>query len=102
VPGYRFGYVAAPFFIVLLSLPSRSCLAERARRLLLPFLLWSVIQALARIAPAPHGGDDLLGWWKTSMLLTGTSTHLWFLPFAALLALVQAPQAHPVYQWRSA
>jgi surface polysaccharide O-acyltransferase-like enzyme len=123
VPGYRFGYVAAPFFIVLLSLPSRSGLPERARRLLLPFLVWSVIYALARIAPALHSGDDLFGWWKPSMLLTGTSTHLWFLPFAflvaltapvlrnsrlvlglpvlaaALLALAGEPQTYPLYQW---
>jgi fucose 4-O-acetylase-like acetyltransferase len=122
-PGYRVGYVAAPFFIVLLSLPSRSGLPDRARRLLLPFVIWSVIYSLARIAPALHSGDDLFGWWKPSMLLTGTSTHLWFLPFAFLvalvapavrtsrvalvapvlaagfLALVGEPQTHPLYQW---
>jgi peptidoglycan/LPS O-acetylase OafA/YrhL len=121
--GYRIGYVAVPFFLVLLSLPSRSGLADRARRLLWPFLVWSVIYALARIAPALHSGDDLFGWWKPSMIFTGTSTHLWFLPFAFLcaavapvlkgsnwvlaapvlaagfLALVGEPETPPLYQW---
>jgi peptidoglycan/LPS O-acetylase OafA/YrhL len=121
--GYRIGYVAVPFFLVLLSLPSRSGLADRAGRLLWPFVIWSVIYALARIAPALHSGGDLFGWWKPSMIFTGTSTHLWFLPFAFLvaavapvlrgsglalvapvlaagfLALVGEPAFPPLYQW---
>jgi hypothetical protein len=121
--GYRVGYIAVPFFLVLLSLPSRSGLADRARRLLWPFLVWSVIYALARIAPALHSGDDLFGWWRPSMIFTGTSTHLWFLPFAFMvaavapvlkgsnwvlaapvlaagfLALVGEPEMPPLYQW---
>jgi surface polysaccharide O-acyltransferase-like enzyme len=121
--GYRVGYIAVPFFLVLLSLPSRSGLADRARRLLWPFLIWSVIYALARIAPALHSGGDLFAWWRPSMIFTGTSTHLWFLPFAFLvavvapvlrgsglalvapvlgagfLALVGEPAIPPLYQW---
>lgn len=122
-PGERIAYAAVPFFIVLLSLPSRSGLAERARRLLVPFVVWSGIYAALRVSNALHAGSDPFDWWRPWMVLTGTSIHLWFLPFAFLvalaapllrasravlalpvlaaagLALVEEPLAYPWYQW---
>lgn len=87
-PGYRIAYAAVPFFIVLLSLPSRSSLGDRARRLLVPFVIWSGIYAALRVSSAFHEGTGLFDWWEPWMLLTGTSIHLWFLPFAFLVAVV--------------
>lgn len=87
-PGYRVAYTGLPFFLVLLALPSRMSLADRARRLLLPLLIWSVVYALFRAWNAAEQGQALFGWWKPWMPLVGTSIHLWFLPFAFLVALV--------------
>lgn len=87
-PGERLAYIAVPFFVLLLSLPSRASLADRARRLLVPFVVWSGIYAALRMSSALHSGEDLFGWWQPSMVLTGTSIHLWFLPFAFLVAVV--------------
>jgi hypothetical protein len=87
-PGYRLAYVGLPFFLVLLALPSRMGMADRARRLLLPFLIWSAVYALFRAWNAAEQGQALFGWWQPRMFLTGTSIHLWFLPFAFLVALV--------------
>jgi surface polysaccharide O-acyltransferase-like enzyme len=90
-PGYRVAYTGLPFFLVLLALPSRMSLADRARRLLLPLLIWSVVYALFRAWNAAEQGQALFGWWKPWMPLVGTSIHLWFLPFAFLVALVAPP-----------
>ena len=87
-PGYRIAYAGLPVFLVLLALPSRMGMADRARRLLLPFLIWSAVYALFRAWNAAEQGQALFEWWKPRMFLTGTSIHLWFLPFAFLVALV--------------
>lgn len=87
-PGYLLAYAGLPFFLVLLALPSRMSMAERARRLLLPLLIWSAVYGLFRVWNAAEQGQALFGWWKPWMFLAGTSIHLWFLPFAFLVALV--------------
>ena len=87
-PGTQIAYAALPFFLVLLSLPSRSSLKDRALRLLLPFLAWSAIYGALQVVLAWQSGRPLFGWWQHAMLLTGTLVHLWFLPFAFLVALV--------------
>jgi surface polysaccharide O-acyltransferase-like enzyme len=87
-PGYRIAYAGLPFFLVLLALPSRMSVPDRARRLLLPFLIWSVVYGLLRVWNSAVEGQALLGWWMPWMALAGPSIHLWFLPFAFLVALV--------------
>lgn len=89
-PGYMIAYAALPFFLVLLALPSRAGIPERARRLLLPFVVWSAIYGAQRVSDALQQGADAFGWWKPSMLLIGTADHLWFLPFA-FICVVLAP-----------
>ncbi len=87
-PGHWIAYLALPFFLVLLGMPSTASLQKRARRLLWPFLIWSGIYAGVRVVFALRSGEPPLGWWETGMLLAGTSVHLWFLPFAFMGTLV--------------
>jgi len=54
---------------------------SRGRRLLLPWLVWSVIFAALRMADAVREGQPVFGWVEPRMALYGTFLHLWFLPF---------------------
>jgi hypothetical protein len=87
-PGYLVAYAGLPFFLVLLALPSQSGLARRAKRLLVPFAIWSGIYALVFILISARNGEDLFGWWRPYMFASGPSIHLWFLPFAFLVSCV--------------
>jgi hypothetical protein len=96
VIGNRIAYVALPFFLVLLSMPSGSSLAARAKRLLVPFLVWSVVFAVVQITFAVKYGAPPFGWWDWHMLLAGTWIHLWFLPFAFLATVLSPWFRHPL------
>lgn len=122
-PGYRVAYIALPFFLVLLALSVRTSPGERARRLLIPFAVWSAVYGLQRLSDAVQRGEPPFGWIEPRMLVMGTSDHLWFLPFAfaaglaapfllrsrvvlalpvlaaAGLALIGQIPAFPWYQW---
>lgn len=95
-PGSRFAYVALPFFLVLLSMPSHSSLVVRARRLLVPFITWSLVFAMLRTALALKHGGPPFEWWDWTMIFSGTWIHLWFLPFAFLAALLSPWFQHPL------
>ena len=95
-PGSRVAYMALPFFLVLLSMPSNASLSTRAKRLLWPFLTWSLVFAMLNTALAVKNQSPLLDWWKWNMVLTGTWIHLWFLPFAFLAVLVSPWLRHPL------
>lgn len=92
-PGAAIGYAGLPFFIILLApfgfeqsrlrasgLTSYS--KARAVRMLMPWLGWSILYGLAKLAEVfifgKHFTDEFAPW----MLLTGPALHLWFLPFA--------------------
>lgn len=96
VPGNWIAYIAVPPFLVLLTLSSGDDFATRAKRLLLPFLIWSVIFALLSTAFAVKRNTPLFGWWEWHMLLTGTWMHLWYLPFAFLAAILSPWFQHPL------
>lgn len=87
-PGYLVAYAGLPFFLVLLALPSQQGLARRAQRLLIPFAVWSGIYAFVFVLMAARNGEDLLGWWRPYMFVSGPSIHLWFLPFALVVSCV--------------
>lgn len=95
-PGMRLAYVALPFFLVLLTIPSRASTAKRAERLLLPFLRWSVLYAVVLTAMAIRHHEAPFGWWQPEMVLTGTAIHLWFLPFAFLIAVLSPLLRRPL------
>ena len=55
-------------------------LGERARRLLLPWAIWSLFYGLVHLARHKPFGPDVFH--HPRFLLMGTELHLWFLPFA--------------------
>jgi peptidoglycan/LPS O-acetylase OafA/YrhL len=95
-PGGRIAFLALPFFLVLLALPSNSGLGGRAKRLLLPFLIWSVIFAMLSTALSVKSQAPPFEWWRWNMVLSGTWVHLWFLPFAFLAAVFAPWFRHPL------
>jgi hypothetical protein len=95
-PGERLGYAGLPVFVLLtaaLAVPAsgvvswRALAQERSRRLLLPWLFWCGFYAAIQCCLARFSGLPLWSWLQPSMLLVGTYSHLWYLPFAMLLSL---------------
>src|SRR5262245_30209506 len=95
-PGARAGYGGLPVFMILTTaLAARSARgrdwrqfrAGRLRRLLVPWVGLSLLYALLRCYLAKNGGQPLFSWLEWNMLLAGTYSHLWYLPFAAVVAL---------------
>lgn len=95
-PGARLAYAALPFFLVLISLPSTLSVAAQARRLIVPFLVWSALYALVQIAFAVKRHEGAFDWWEWNMLLTGTWLHLWLLPFAFVASVLSPWFRHPL------
>lgn len=95
-PGGRVAYLALPFFLVILSMPVGVSLGARAVSLLRPFLIWSLIFAAVQIVIAIKTHAPVFGWWDWHMLLTGTWSHLWLLPFAFLASALAPWFQHPL------
>jgi hypothetical protein len=79
-----------PYFLVLLALPSQSGISKRARRLLVPFAIWSGIYAFVFTLIAAKTGLAPFAWWRSYMFASGPSIHLWFLPFAFMVSCVSS------------
>ncbi len=105
----RFGtsfYVIACVFLSTRSAvkhPERSWLsgcAQRAQRLLVPFLLWSAIYAAfysLRLLPREHiDWAKLSTWWGP---FAGCARHLWFLPFAFFASGVASAVVPKMRNW---
>lgn len=90
-PGNQIAYTALPFFLVLLAMPSRGRLRDRAKRLLRPWLIWSTIFAIGEVLRAYLRDQDLFSWFQPTMVLYGTMIHLWFLPFAFIAGYILTP-----------
>lgn len=101
-PGNRIAYVALPFFLVLLSMPTATRTSQRARRLLQPFVVWSLVFAVVQIALALKVSAPPFSWWEWHMLLTGTWIHLWILPFAFLASVLAPWFQHPLASFGAA
>lgn len=99
-PGGSVGYAGLPFFTMLtVCLATQAAqstaftrfLAARAKRLLVPWLVWSGIYGSLKIAQAileDHTiAQEFSGW----MLLTGPAIHLWFLPFIFAVSVAVFP-----------
>lgn len=95
-PGYRVAYIALPLFLVLLTMPPSAGFGTRARRLLVPFLTWSLVFAMLSTALALKNQNPPFEWWRWHMLLSGTWIHLWVLPFAFIAVTVSPWLRHPL------
>lgn len=101
-PGASVGYAALPFFLIVMlmlggpaaaRLPFGPYTAARTRRLLGPWLIWSGIYGLLKLADVLASGAPLSQEFAPWMLLTGPALHLWFLPFAFVACLALHPLA---------
>jgi peptidoglycan/LPS O-acetylase OafA/YrhL len=96
-PGRSIGYAALPFFLItliLLSFPAARAkppgrfVAERIRRLIWPWVIWSAVYAAFKLADMVVHHETWGQEFSPVMLLTGTALHLWFLPFAFAACLL--------------
>ncbi len=95
-PGNRIAYLSVPFLLVILTLPITGTVASKARRLLIPFAIWSLVFGIVQTALALKAHAPPLGWWEDYMILTGTWSHLWILPFAFLASVLAPWFQHPL------
>lgn len=88
-PEWILGF-SLPYFIALsIALNARpqrdisfsDFITNRARRILLPWVFWCVVFGLIHGANILRHSIDLADHFSLSMVLYGTSIHLWFLPF---------------------
>ncbi len=61
-------------------------IGKRARRLLVPWLVWSLVYLVLKLINVALSADTFAGTFHPYMLLTGPSIHLWFLPFIFLFS----------------
>lgn len=98
-PGARLGYGGLLFFVaigVAFASDSRqpkrpaAVIKARAKRLLVPWIFWSGVYGVAKLVKL-HGfqNSDRTGF-AWGMLFTGTSDHLWYLPFAFVVTTLFA------------
>lgn len=83
LPGSEIGLAALPMFVALfVCFGVGRSISALNKRLLYPWLIWSTIFGVAKLAQAMVSGASIgseFEWW---MLLAGPSIHLWFLPFS--------------------
>jgi hypothetical protein len=91
------GHAGLPMFAMLTTaMAARSARGRdwpsfrrgRLRRLLWPWLVWSVFYAGVQCTLAALSQQPLWSRFDVWMLVTGTYPHLWYLPFAAAAALL--------------
>lgn len=93
VPGGSFGYAGLTVFLILTTffefgpnLHRRYPLILQIKRLIIPFLFWSIVYAIVNVfknKPAFGTNRGII-----SAILTGPSVHLWYLPYvSAMLAI---------------
>ncbi len=61
-------------------------LADKRDRLFQPWVFWSVVYAAMLFVSAYRHGEDLGSVLSWQMILAGTNSHLWFVPFAMFSA----------------
>jgi len=104
IPHRQIGYAGLPIFLLIFyslitrHAPTRTMwdfVKIRADRLLKPWLFWSIVYGVCRLAEAVRTMDfsELSGTTIWGTFLCGTSIHLWYLPFAFLSGCV-IYQAH--------
>lgn len=112
-PGAALGYAGLPFFLVLLVLLMPVSAEQgfnrfarhRFKRLILPWLGWSLVYGGLKLAEAFALQRPIEQSFAPWMLLTGPALHLWFLPFAFVASLALWPlttKGHARAAWPAA
>lgn len=100
--GAFIGYAALPFFLLLfVSLGWKSAanldfpkyINGRKERLLKPWLVWSAVYGVLKLAEVAVSDTTIADEFAPYMLLTGPAIHLWFLPFVFFVCLLIWPLA---------
>ncbi len=111
--GSSIAYGGLPLFTILLiafattNANDRSwfrVVQKRAVRLLIPWLVWSGIYAMANVMDAAYSNQAIQSEFHFWMLFTGPAIHLWFLPFAfvtSVLASILSCHVHTYLRERS-
>ena len=113
-PWGEVGRFAVPFFSVTAAIllvealhanPDRSFVSyvsRRAKRLYVPFALWTVVYLAARSLKHAvfHSGEPIV--FYPSILLNGSAHHLWFLPALTLWTIACFPlvKSIPIFSYR--
>jgi fucose 4-O-acetylase-like acetyltransferase len=112
-PGRRIAYAGLPIFLlVFYSLivrqgyngDQKGFLKRRWKRLIVPWLFWSVVYVACKAVNAVRLGDSsaLYAMLTFQTLVTGTHIHLWYLPYAFVTGLIVylsdrwIPRVHPM------
>lgn len=83
MPGGTTALAALQLFILLqVYFGAERALLPQARRLLVPWVLWSAIYAVGKVAQAWLHNSPVSEEFDLWMLFTGPSIHLWYLPFS--------------------
>lgn len=109
-PGAAIGYGGLPALMaVSVSLAARpnvkrspwSAVWRRAQRLLVPWLFWSGVYMVLKLACVAVGARHFKWEFGPSIILTGGELHLWYLPFAFVATSVVAALAstHDMSKW---
>ncbi|HET6334339.1 MAG TPA: acyltransferase [Polyangiales bacterium] len=61
-------------------------LADKRERLFLPWVFWSLVYGAIVVVSAMRHGEPISSVLSWQMILAGTSSHLWFVPFAMFSA----------------
>lgn len=97
LPGSGIGLAALPMFVALfVCFGVGRDISALNRRMLYPWLIWSGVFGVAKLAQAFISGVPLSGefaWW---MLLAGPSIHLWFLPFSYMFVVIVSQMRRPM------
>ncbi|KFI24717.1 hypothetical protein CN97_14085 [Haematobacter massiliensis] len=84
--------------------PVGAAIAMRGRRLLYPFLIWGVLQILAKVAQSVMTGGSLIEELQAWHPPVGSFGQLWFLPWAlavsAVLILLAQKTTFQISSWR--
>lgn len=92
LPGAWIGLSALPMFVALIVYYGLDRpVMTHARRLLIPWVIWSIVYAAGKLGQVVFMDKPVSEEFAPWMVLTGSSLHLWFLPFSFLVFAVLGP-----------
>lgn len=95
--GRSLGYAGLPIFLMVscslitaysYSYGIREFVTKRATRLLVPWVFWCAVYTVCKFVDSAMRGGVFLNEFKINVLATGSSIHLWYLPYAFIAAVL--------------